>query len=58
MNRVSTQYCGWYQTKTKDLELTMKITFNSDVLFSLTSAEEEKMLEALHEYLDNMFFAN
>lgn len=36
----------------------MKITFNTDVLFSLTSAEEEKMLAALHEYLDNMFFAN
>ena len=41
-----------------DLEPIMKITFNADVLFSLTSAEEEKMLEALHEYLDNMFFAN
>ncbi len=36
----------------------MKVTFNKDVLFSLTSKEEEKMLEALHEYLDYMFFAN
>ena len=36
----------------------MKITFNKEVLFSLTSQEEERMLEALHEYLDNMFFAN
>ena len=36
----------------------MKISFNTDVLFSLTSREEERMLEALHEYLDNMFFAN
>ncbi len=36
----------------------MKIRFNQDVLFSLTSKEEEKMLEALHDYLDNMYFAN
>lgn len=36
----------------------MKVTFNKDVLFSLTSKEEEQMLEALHEYLDYMFFAN
>lgn len=36
----------------------MKVTFDTDVLFSLTSKEEEQMLAALHEYLDFMFFAN
>ncbi len=36
----------------------MKIRFNENVLFSLTTKEEEQMLEALHEYLDYMFFAN
>jgi phosphotransferase system HPr-like phosphotransfer protein len=36
----------------------MKITFGTDVLFSITSKEEEKMLQSLHDYLDYMYFAN
>jgi|TARA_B100000965_G_scaffold240060_1_gene201364 hypothetical protein len=36
----------------------MKIAFDKDVLFSLTSKEEEQMLNRLHEYLDYMYFAN
>lgn len=36
----------------------MKIKFNTDVLFSFTSREEEQMLEKLHEYFDYMYFAN
>jgi len=36
----------------------MKISFNSNVLFNLTSKSEEKLLAALHEYFDNMYFAN
>ncbi len=36
----------------------MKIVLNKDVLFSITSKEEEAMMAALHDYLDYMFFAN
>lgn len=36
----------------------MKVELNSSVLFNLTSKKEEALMDALHEYLDNMFFAN
>ena len=34
----------------------MKITFNEDVLFRITSKAEEELMTVLHEYLDNMYF--
>ncbi len=36
----------------------MKIVLNSKNLFDLTSEKEEALMAALHEYLDNMYFAN
>ncbi len=36
----------------------MKIEFDSQVLFKITSKQEEAMMAALHDYLDHMFFAN
>ncbi len=35
----------------------MRISLNTDVLFWLTSQEEEKLMNALHDYLDFMYFA-
>ncbi len=34
----------------------MKVTLTGHVLFKTTNKEEERMLEALHEYLDFMYF--
>ena len=36
----------------------MKITFDEKALFKITSKREEHMMEALHDYLDSMYFAN
>jgi hypothetical protein len=36
----------------------MRISLDTDVLFWLTSKDEERMMNALHDYLDNMYFAN
>jgi len=36
----------------------MRISLDNNVLFWLTSTEEEKLMTRLHEYLDNMYFAN
>lgn len=35
----------------------MRISVDTDVLFWLTSKEEEKLMTALHDYLDYMYFA-
>lgn len=36
----------------------MRISLDHSVLFWLTSKEEERLMNQLHEYLDNMYFAN
>lgn len=36
----------------------MRISLDNDVLFWLTSKDEEMLMTRLHEYLDNMYFAN
>ena len=36
----------------------MRISLDNNVLFWLTSKEEEQLMSRLHEYLDNMYFAN
>ena len=36
----------------------MRISLDQSVLFWLTSKEEELLMSKLHEYLDNMYFAN
>ena len=36
----------------------MRISLDTDVLFWLTSKDEERLMNALHDYLDNMYFAN
>lgn len=36
----------------------MHISKDHNVLFWLASKEEELLMDLLHEYLDNMYFAN
>ena len=36
----------------------MRVSLDHSVLFWLTSTEEEVLMNKLHEYLDNMYFAN
>jgi len=36
----------------------MKVSLDHNVLFWLTTDAEQKLMAQLHEYLDNMYFAN
>lgn len=48
---------GKHTTDAKEVG-SMQISTNHKLLFWLSSIEEEQLMAMLHEYLDNMFFAN